>query len=207
VSEPMEVDELDPLGTGRTIQRSVYYVSDLHDAKTRYLEVLKPKGTSADLAWPRKSQTFCASPTRIAWRSSYHFWATANTCICCSASSLSLSTTSVALVSRAPSLVSVASSQAKTEARVSSKSLCSATRAASWLSRLDSRVAIPAGSRSSLRSSRASLSYSFYSSSSTAHSRSSTVRTRTTSSSAYLMVPLAWASVEAYSSLASAIIH
>jgi hypothetical protein len=40
--EPMEVDELDPLGRVRTAQRPVYYISEvLHDTKTRYLEVHK----------------------------------------------------------------------------------------------------------------------------------------------------------------------
>jgi hypothetical protein len=35
-SEPKEVDEPDPLGRGHTVQRPVYYVSEvLHDAKIR----------------------------------------------------------------------------------------------------------------------------------------------------------------------------
>jgi ribonuclease HI len=38
----MEVDEPDPLGRVRTVQRPVYYISEvLHDTKTRYLEVHK----------------------------------------------------------------------------------------------------------------------------------------------------------------------
>jgi hypothetical protein len=38
--EAMEVDEPDPPGRVRTIQRLVYYISEvLHDAKTRYMEV------------------------------------------------------------------------------------------------------------------------------------------------------------------------
>jgi hypothetical protein len=38
----MEVDESDPLGRVRTIQRPVYYISEvLHDTKTRYLKVHK----------------------------------------------------------------------------------------------------------------------------------------------------------------------
>jgi hypothetical protein len=38
----MEVDELDPLGRGCTIQCPMYYVSEiLHDDKTRYQEVHK----------------------------------------------------------------------------------------------------------------------------------------------------------------------
>jgi hypothetical protein len=38
----MEVDEPDPPGRVRTIQRLVYYISEvLHDAKTCYLEVHK----------------------------------------------------------------------------------------------------------------------------------------------------------------------
>jgi hypothetical protein len=38
----MEVDEPDPSGRGRTVQRPVYYISEvLHDDKTRYLEVHK----------------------------------------------------------------------------------------------------------------------------------------------------------------------
>jgi hypothetical protein len=38
----MEVDEPDPLGRVRTIQRLVYYISEvLHDTKTRYLKVHK----------------------------------------------------------------------------------------------------------------------------------------------------------------------
>jgi hypothetical protein len=41
-SEPMEVEESDPPGRGRSIQRPVYYISKvLHDAKIRYLEVHK----------------------------------------------------------------------------------------------------------------------------------------------------------------------
>jgi hypothetical protein len=40
--QPMEVDEPDPPGRVRTIQRLVYYISEvLHDAKTCYLEVHK----------------------------------------------------------------------------------------------------------------------------------------------------------------------
>jgi hypothetical protein len=36
----MEADELDPLERVWTIQRPMYYISEvLHDAKTRYLEV------------------------------------------------------------------------------------------------------------------------------------------------------------------------
>jgi hypothetical protein len=103
--------------------------------------------------------------------------------------------------------VLAAISRAKTKARVSSKSLCLAVRAALCLSTLDSCVARPAGSRSSLRSSRASRSYSYCSSSSTACSHSSMALTRTTSSSACLMVSLAQASAEVYNSLASASIH
>jgi hypothetical protein len=118
-----------------------------------------------------------------------------------------VSTTSIALVSRVHSLVSATSSRGKTEALVSLKSHCSVVRAASRLSRLDSRITRPASSRSSLRSSRASCSCSFYSNSSTAYSYSSMAWTRTSSSSACLMVPLAQASAEAYSSLASASIH
>jgi hypothetical protein len=39
--EPMEVDALDPPGRVQTIQRPIYYISEvIHDAKTRYLEVL-----------------------------------------------------------------------------------------------------------------------------------------------------------------------
>jgi hypothetical protein len=39
---PMEIDTPDPLGRVRTIQRLVYYISEvLHEAKTRYLEVHK----------------------------------------------------------------------------------------------------------------------------------------------------------------------
>jgi hypothetical protein len=38
----MEVDEPDPLGRVHTIQRPVYYISEvLHDVKTRYLKVHK----------------------------------------------------------------------------------------------------------------------------------------------------------------------
>jgi hypothetical protein len=38
----MEIDPSDPLGTVRTIQRPVYYISEvLHDVKTRYLDVHK----------------------------------------------------------------------------------------------------------------------------------------------------------------------
>jgi hypothetical protein len=38
----MEVDEPDPPGRVHTIQRSIYYISEvLHDAKARYLEVHK----------------------------------------------------------------------------------------------------------------------------------------------------------------------
>jgi hypothetical protein len=38
----MEINPPDPLGTVQTIQRLVYYISEvLHDAKTRYLEVHK----------------------------------------------------------------------------------------------------------------------------------------------------------------------
>jgi hypothetical protein len=59
-------------------------------------------GTSVDSAWSRKSQTFYASPIRTSWSSSSHFWATANSCIYCSASHLSLSATSAAQVSKAP---------------------------------------------------------------------------------------------------------
>jgi hypothetical protein len=118
-----------------------------------------------------------------------------------------VSATSIALVSRVHSLVSATSSRGKTEARVSSMSRCSAVRAASHLSRLDSRFVRHASSRSSLSSSRASCSCCFYSNSSTAYSYSSMARTCTSSSSACLMVPLAQASAEAYSSLASASIH
>jgi hypothetical protein len=40
--EPMVVDAPDPLSRVRTIQRPVYYISEvLHDVKTRYLEVHK----------------------------------------------------------------------------------------------------------------------------------------------------------------------
>jgi hypothetical protein len=40
--EPREVDEPDPPGRVRTVERPVYYISEvLHDAKTRYLEVHK----------------------------------------------------------------------------------------------------------------------------------------------------------------------
>jgi hypothetical protein len=40
--EPMEVDAPDPLGMVQSMQRPVYYISDvLHDAKTRYLEMHK----------------------------------------------------------------------------------------------------------------------------------------------------------------------
>jgi hypothetical protein len=38
----MEMDASDPLGRARTIQRLVYFISEvLHEAKTRYLEVHK----------------------------------------------------------------------------------------------------------------------------------------------------------------------
>jgi hypothetical protein len=38
----MEVDELDSPGRGRTVQRPVYYISEvIHDTKTRYPEVHK----------------------------------------------------------------------------------------------------------------------------------------------------------------------
>jgi hypothetical protein len=38
----MEIDTLDPLGRVRTVQRRVYYISEvLQEAKTRYLEVHK----------------------------------------------------------------------------------------------------------------------------------------------------------------------
>jgi hypothetical protein len=37
----MEVDAHDPPGRVQTIQRPIYYISEvIHDAKTRYLEVL-----------------------------------------------------------------------------------------------------------------------------------------------------------------------
>jgi hypothetical protein len=39
---PMEMDAPDPPGRARTIQRPVYYISEvLHEAKTRYVEVHK----------------------------------------------------------------------------------------------------------------------------------------------------------------------
>jgi hypothetical protein len=69
---------------------------------------------------------------------------------------------------------------------------------------MDSCIARPTSSRSTLRSSSASRSYNFCSNSSTARSHSSMAQTRTASSSSYLMVLLAQASAEVYNSLASA---
>jgi hypothetical protein len=41
-AEAMEIDPANPSGRVQTIQRLVYYISEvLHDAKTRYLEVHK----------------------------------------------------------------------------------------------------------------------------------------------------------------------
>jgi hypothetical protein len=40
--EPMEMDAPDPLGRARTIQRLMYFISEvLHEAKARYLEIHK----------------------------------------------------------------------------------------------------------------------------------------------------------------------
>jgi hypothetical protein len=79
----------------------------------------------------------------------------------------------------------------------SSRAFHPASRVASRLSMLDSRVARASSSRPSLMLSSPSPSYNFYSSSSTARSRSTTVRMHIVTSSSYLMVLLAQASAEA----------
>jgi hypothetical protein len=128
---------------------------------------LKPRGTSAALVWPRKSQTFYTSLARATWSYSSLLRAVASSWSYHSTSRFSQSVSSSSMEFRCTSLMSTVSSRAKIPVRISSRSFRSTARLASRLLRSDSRVVRASSSRSSLRSSCSSLSYSFSSRSAT----------------------------------------
>jgi hypothetical protein len=149
---------------------------------------LKTRGAKAASVWSKKFHTLWASPARDVWRSSSLFWATASSYICCSWPTGPASTASL---------------RAKTLSRASSRAFRSISRVASQWSRVDLRVARPSSSRLSVRSSSSSYSSSTTSSPSTVWTRSLMARTCTVRSSSFLIVVLAQALTEAYSSCAS----